>query len=70
MKIYSKSLAIVLLLLTFCTATAQEKWVKLFNGKDLNGWKQLGGKATYEVKDGQIIGTTVPDEPNSFLTTT
>lgn len=69
MRNYCKPVAVVLLLLTFCTASAQEKWVKLFNGKDLKGWKQLGGKATYEVKDGQIIGTTVPDQPNSFLTT-
>lgn len=51
------------------TVSAQEKWVKLFNGKDLSGWTQLGGKATYEVKNGEIIGTTVHQEPNSFLTT-
>lgn len=50
-------------------ATAQEKWTKLFNGKDLSGWKQLGGKAKYEVKNGEIIGTTVANEPNSFLVT-
>lgn len=68
---YSKPFVIVILFIAFSTMVhAQEKWVKLFNGKDLNGWKQLGGKAKYEVKDGQIIGTTVPDEPNSFLTTT
>jgi len=41
----------------------------LFNGKDLTGWKQLGGKAIYEAKNGEIVGTTVPDQPNSFLTT-
>ncbi len=44
-------------------------WQKLFNGKDLQGWKQLNGKAKYEVKNGQIIGTTVLNEPNSFLAT-
>lgn len=48
---------------------AQEKWEKLFNGKDLNGWKQLGGKALYEISNGEIVGTTVPNTPNSFLTT-
>ncbi|MCU0384439.1 MAG: DUF1080 domain-containing protein [Flavihumibacter sp.] len=66
------------LLLTICcmclffVATAQntrEQWVSLFNGRDLKGWKQLNGKARYEVKDGAIVGTTVSDEPNSFLAT-
>ncbi|TDQ11643.1 3-keto-disaccharide hydrolase [Pedobacter metabolipauper] len=45
------------------------KWQNLFNGKDLSGWKQLNGKAKYEVVNGEIVGTTVSDEPNSFLTT-
>jgi hypothetical protein len=44
-------------------------WTELFNGKDLSGWKQLNGKARYEVKNGEIIGTTVFKEPNSFLVT-
>ncbi len=44
-------------------------WKSLFNGKDLQGWEQLNGKAKYEVENGEIIGTTVPREPNSFLTT-
>lgn len=62
------------ILLIFCCALAvsalgQEKWTKLFNGKDLTGWKQLNGKAKYSVKDGEIIGTTVFNEPNSFLVT-
>jgi hypothetical protein len=43
--------------------------IQLFNGKDLKGWKVLGGKAKYEVKNGEIIGTTVSKEPNSFLVT-
>ncbi len=45
------------------------EWQNLFNGKDLTGWKQLNGKAKYEVKNGMIIGTTVAGEPNSFLAT-
>ena len=44
-------------------------WETLFNGRDLKGWKNLNGKAPYEVKDGMIIGTTVSGEPNSFLVT-
>lgn len=45
------------------------KWQQLFNGKDLKGWKQLNGKAIYSVKNGEIVGTTVEKEPNSFLAT-
>lgn len=52
---------------------AQQKnnaqWVSLFNKKDLKGWKQLNGKARYEVRNGEIVGTTVAGEPNSFLAT-
>lgn len=43
--------------------------VNLFNGKDLKGWKILGGKASYKVSNGELVGTTVADEPNSFLVT-
>lgn len=64
-----------ILVAVFClcagAVTAQEKdgWKSLFNGKDLAGWEQLNGKAKYEVKDNEIIGTTVTGEPNSFLAT-
>ncbi len=44
-------------------------WVMLFDGQSLNGWTQLGGAAKYEVRDGTIVGTTVHDTPNSFLST-
>ena len=44
------------------------KWVSLFDGKTLNGWKPAEhGKALYEVKDATIHGTTVEGSPNSFL---
>lgn len=60
------------LLFTALTASAQSadgQWEYLFNGKDLSGWKLLGGKATYVAKDGELIGTTVSNTPNSFLST-
>ena len=44
-------------------------WTPLFNGEDLNGWTQLGGEASYEARDGVIVGTSTPNTPNSFLTT-
>ncbi|MBC8035401.1 MAG: DUF1080 domain-containing protein [Chitinophagaceae bacterium] len=63
------SLTIVLLICTHFVFAQTAKWETLFNGQDLKGWKQLNGKALYEVKNGEIVGTTVPDQPNSFLTT-
>jgi Domain of Unknown Function (DUF1080) len=64
-------LALLLLNAVFSVAQKNDpaKWTKLFNGKDLKGWKQLNGKAKYEVQNEEIVGTTVPAEPNSFLTT-
>ncbi|WP_423127585.1 3-keto-disaccharide hydrolase [Gaoshiqia sp. Z1-71] len=60
-------------LLFFTTAlmakTNEKDWVNLFNGKDLTGWKQLNGEAKYEVVNGEIVGTTVANTPNSFLST-
>lgn len=44
-------------------------WVNLFNGKNLEGWTQRGGKAKYRAEDGQIVGSTVPNTSNSFLCT-
>ncbi len=47
---------------------ADEKWVSLFDGKTLDGWKMADhGKAKYEVKDETIHGQTVEGSPNSFL---
>jgi hypothetical protein len=68
MNIRKSFLLLVIMALSMSTY-AQEKWNKIFNDKDLSGWKQLGGKAKYEVRNGEIVGTTVANEPNSFLTT-
>lgn len=57
-----------ILLIQIELVTAQ-KWNSLFDGKTLKGWTQRGGKATYEVKNGEIVGMTVKDTPNSFLCT-
>ena len=59
----------VLLFVPSCLFAQKDGWQTLFNGKDLSGWVQRNGKASYEVKNGIIIGTTVPDQPNSFLCT-
>jgi hypothetical protein len=61
--------ALSVLLCCFTIVNGQEKWEPLFDGHTLTGWKQLAGKARYEVKDDAIIGYTVPNSPNSFLCT-
>ncbi|MDI9365868.1 MAG: DUF1080 domain-containing protein [Flavobacterium sp.] len=48
---------------------AQNKKLPLFNGKDLTGWKKLGGTAVYTVENDAIVGTTVLGSGNTFLTT-
>jgi hypothetical protein len=48
---------------------AEKSGVPLFDGKSLNGWKQLGGAADYQVIDGAIVGSSRPGVPNSFLVT-
>lgn len=59
--------AVFLLLLFPLGLSAQ--WTKLFDGKSLKGWHQLGGQALYTVEKGQIVGTCVAQTPNSFLCT-
>lgn len=69
MKILNAYRFSVLVVLLICVTGvfAAEPWVELFDGKTLNGWQQLGGKAIYSVKDGQIVGKTVMNTPNSFM---
>jgi len=62
-------LTILLLSLISVTAAADEGPTSLFNGQTLDGWVQKGGKAAYVVKNGAIVGHSVPQTPNSFLCT-
>ena len=68
-----KGLTLIFLLFCVWSIRAQSKeqtqWTNLFNGKDLKGWRPLNGKAKFEVVNGEIVGTTVLREPNSFLAT-
>jgi hypothetical protein len=73
--IYSKTLKTGLLMLGLMIAVQPSlhaqttKSINLFDGKSLKGWKKRAGSATYEVKDGVIVGTTVNGTGNSFLVT-
>ena len=44
-------------------------FVDLFNGKNLDGWTQRNGTATYRAEGDAIVGTTSEGSPNSFLCT-
>jgi hypothetical protein len=63
---------VMLLSMTMGTIPCREDcegWVSLFNGKDLKAWERKGGEAVYTIEDGAIVGTSVPDTPNSYLCT-
>ena len=58
-----------LLMFACTTAMAGDSWSDLFNGKSLDGWVQRGGKATYGIEDGCIVGTSTLNTSNTFLCT-
>jgi Domain of Unknown Function (DUF1080) len=62
-----------LLLLGCClvgSASAEEGFVPMFDGKTLDGWKQVGGAAKYRVDGEEIVGTVDPAmKGNAFLRT-
>lgn len=52
------------------TDKSNEKgWTNLFDGKTLNGWKSVGGKAPYSIEGDAIVGRMTKGTPNSFLIT-
>ncbi|GAB4154880.1 MAG: hypothetical protein Tsb009_31630 [Planctomycetaceae bacterium] len=59
--------ALMVFSLTSTSLLAADKWVSLFDGKTLNGWKQRNGTAKYSVDNGTILGVTNEGSPNSFL---
>ena len=85
MKTLSKKLCVIGSLITTFTlaacdkpeATAEKKApeatakkaVLLFNGKDLTGWKKVGGNGEYKIEDGCIVGFGENIKGNTFLRT-
>lgn len=65
----SVALALGQAMLTVGVVAAAEELQPIFNGRNLEGWVQRGGKAEYAVEDGVIVGSTVLKTPNSFLCT-
>ena len=65
-----KLAVIALTTLAASSLLAQDGWVNLFNGKNLDGWAEHSGKAKYTVVDGVLTGESVSGSGNSFLCTT
>lgn len=60
--------AVLVCLVSFVEARAQDSNQSIFNGKDLTGWK--GNPSLWSVEDGAITGRTSDDKPipsNTFL---
>ncbi len=55
--------------LSLLPVSAQEGFRPLFNGRNLEGWVQRNGTATYRVEGDAIVGKTSEGSPNSFLAT-
>ena len=45
------------------------EWQDIEIDEDLSAFQVLGGEAKYAVENGEIVGTTVPNTPNTFLAT-
>lgn len=68
-KLVTGLFALALLAAALPLAAEEEGFKPLFDGKTLEGFTQKGGKAKYAVENGEIVGTSVPGTPNSFLCT-
>ena len=73
-KIFNPTLQLTLIIILIsvgCSKTKKEHipWVDLFDGQTLNGWSIKGGTANYKIEEGAIVGSTVHNSSNTFLTT-
>lgn len=59
----------ILFITTCASAFGADGWTDIFNGKDLAGWVQRGGKGLFTVENGELVGTSVLKTPTSYLCT-
>ncbi len=59
-----------LLLFAPVAMAGAESLAPIFDGKTLDGCRQLNGTAKYSVENGELVGETNPGSANSFLCTT
>jgi hypothetical protein len=57
------------LLLALPALGQEPQWRDLVSNGRLSGWQSLGGKAPYRVEDGEVVGRSVLNSPNSWLAT-
>ena len=62
-------LSIFFLVPTLMHAEIEEGFTSLTNGKDLSGWKKVGGNGEYKVENGEIVGFGENVKGNTFLIT-
>ncbi|OAM89704.1 DUF1080 domain-containing protein [Termitidicoccus mucosus] len=65
----SKFIFVPVLALALAGTACAQKPAPLFNGKNLDGWVQRGGKAKYHIEGNEIVGTSMMGTPNTFLCT-
>ena len=51
------------------TVIGQDGWEFLLTGNDLSNFHQLNGEATYKAENGELIGISKLNTPNSFMAT-
>ncbi len=60
----------ILFLSGFVTLSfAEEQWIELFNGEDLDGWTERNKSGSFRVENGTIIGTAKEGLGTTFLCT-
>jgi Domain of Unknown Function (DUF1080) len=67
LRVFSLALCFGLGLVSATVGQDDPGFVDLFNGKNLDGWTQRNGTATYRVEGDSIVGKTSEGSPNSFL---
>jgi hypothetical protein len=60
---------VLFLCLALPLAAAEKGFTPLFNGKDLSGWKKVGGTGEFTIEGNDIVGKGVHVDGNTFLRT-
>lgn len=69
MKVALPSCLLLALVFIVPIHAQESSFVDMFNGKNLDGWTQRNGTATYRIESDSIVGKTSTGSPNSFLCT-
>ncbi len=68
-RLHTLTAALAYIVIFNACSNGNDGWQPLFNGENLDGWRQVGGQAPYAIEDGAIVGTMTSGTPNSFLIT-